>query len=364
MKIIENVDNVDVTINELITNYSLNRNFIKLLDNDKKLSKVFIEKLSNVKIITKFVQNIKYKIGQYVWFQTIYNDEPMLFLLQSIIDNNDNTPVLEIIDNKISFEKTGWKDKNSFVTMFSTLVTGYIKKYIDSKLLPSHEISSEYHPYGVIKNEDDLNKVILKKDFSNIDINRFSNYFPYETGPLLPDNTISYGYYRKWDCGLLEYNICFTLGRDSTDSNVVKCNNVSILADSTDSEFENNNKRYFRKESDKTIFNVTNSTKEVTLNGIKQTNRDSIVNSYFSTINFPIPFVDLNYMIFNSQCVIQQRNTTLKTIDSGVNSLVFINKTKRSISPLYVMKSYMTADGEKSGLLVNTFQCNIIGRWK
>jgi hypothetical protein len=52
---------------------------------------------------------------------------------------------------------------------------------------------------------------------------------------LEPDNTIVNGYYRKWDCGLIEYDIIFKLGYtgNKVEHNgfyfdEVKCNTVEL----------------------------------------------------------------------------------------------------------------------------------------
>lgn len=94
-------------------------------------------------------------------------------------------------------------------------------------------------------------------------------------------------------------------------------------------------------------------------------NRNDFVNSYSSEIVFEMPFKDNKYMIFGSDVRIQERNTDRMTIDSGLNTLVYTNKTAEKVSPVYIMyPENGNRNPRKSGLITNTFHCHIIGRWK
>lgn len=112
---------------------------------------------------------------------------------------------------------------------------------------------------------------------------------------------------RKWDNGLLEYDLTFRLGYVSSDiagKDLISANNLIV-------PHRNNNYLYFKDDSDYAMFNkggegyvVTSSSKQVNLN--------SYMNAYTGTIKFPEPFRDLNYMVFT---------TNVKNIETEAYSL-------------------------------------------
>ena len=98
---------------------------------------------------------------------------------------------------------------------------------------------------------------------SNRDNSREHYMFPSETRFLQTDDSIIGGYARRYDNGLLEYDIIFRLsygGRtevDGVDSDVIKCNSVNIRNTSTfgkDNVDYTGNERYFQTVDDYGIF--------------------------------------------------------------------------------------------------------------
>jgi len=100
---------------------------------------------------------------------------------------------------------------------------------------------------------------------------------------------------RKWDNGLLEYDMTFRLGYLSTDSqglDILSANN--LVAGRTPKNF-----LYFKTAGDYSIFNATGNNFSTTPT-TKQLNLNTRMNAYAGKIVFPEPFKDLNYMVFTS----------------------------------------------------------------
>jgi hypothetical protein len=104
---------------------------------------------------------------------------------------------------------------------------------------------------------------LLKSDLSNRDMNRERYFFPYETRFLQQDDYIIGGFARRYDNGLLEYDIIFRLsydGRETVDgvnSMRLKCNSVQIKNTSTfssDNADYTGNERFFQSVDDYGIF--------------------------------------------------------------------------------------------------------------
>ena len=101
----------------------------------------------------------------------------------------------------------------------------------------------------------------------------------------------------------------------------------------------------------------------------EQKNRNDIVNTYFAKINFPVKFIDLNYMIFSNSMLTQGYKDNMDLQPSS-NELIFCDKTRESVVAMNIMfendkKIGMTDyNAENGGLALNTFHCKIIGRYK
>lgn len=362
--------NIKVSPNEIFNKYTLNRNFLKLIENDQKISDLIVSIGDNIFNLQSYKFGYEYQLHDFCLYTETYNDTVLVFILQNIINNNRNKPILKIINNNISFIESGWDIKNSSSIFLASTINEYVNSLCKKQLYALHENDLSYHKYGKIRNLDDLESKILKKDFSNIDSNRSKYFYPNETIQLQPNNVIQSGYYKKWDSGLLEYDIVYKLSYVKSEINdyiqydVLKCNDVTINdsdSDVNDTSY-NENKKYFADNDAKTIFKF-NASGESIIDNIKQINRHKYVNAYSATIEFPIIFKDINYMIFDSNITNQVRNITSRTIDSASNKVVYLNKCRKSITPMYLMFD-LTDNPDNAGLLFNSFHCKIVGRWK
>lgn len=74
-------------------------------------------------------------------------------------------------------------------------------------------------------------------------------------------------------------------------------------------------------------------------------------------------FKDNKYMVFCSDVMSQDRDTADQSINPGANTMVFANKSAKSLTAIYVMYPKMgTAGASSSGITSNSFHCKLIGR--
>lgn len=363
--------------NELLNRYTINRHFSQLLANDLRLNELYENAATYGSGIRQFVEGTPYNKGDLIWIVMDRQNKPSeksLYLLQSQVDNNTTTPFLSAVElNQYSFEPSGWKDKNEYTTIYETSLSAQIMQEFVQYIDTYHQFEENYHKYGTLPNDKkQIDSKLLKNDFSNVDVNRKQVFFPNKTIHLAKDNVILNGVGRIWDNGLLEYEILFKLahaGIDTIDGvqyEVLSCNALNLKADKLAEAglSSADNSPYFADEEAYSIF-AKGGDKEIKLGSTIQKNRNDYANSYAGTIKFPVEFIDTNYMIFNSDVRSQERSVAHQTIDHGANTMVFVNKTTSSVTALYVLMPIdRVADGRKSGLVSNSFHCQVIGRWK
>lgn len=372
--ILDNTMHIANSSNELLNRHTINRNFKKLLENDLKLNMLYDAVIQNKVNIQEYTVGKTYNKGQLVWYacKNMYNDEWSLYLLESLRNNNNNEPKLIYNENnEVSFIESGWKDKNEYTTIIENGLSTMVVHDFVSKIDTYHEYDTNYHKFSKLTGDKAYNDTkLLLADMSNIDTKRSYNYFPYETVSLKSDNVIVRGFYRKWDNGLLEYDILFKLASvgiqniDGANYEILSCNTLTI----PDEDIEQN-KQYFSDLSAQQIFlnkdTNTDNDNDIRLEYTIQKNRNDYVNTYSATLIFPESFYDTNYMIFQSDIRCQERNTSTQTIDAGSNTMTYTNKKKNSIIALYVMfPDNQQYNARRNGLITNTFHCQIIGRWK
>lgn len=171
---------------------------------------------------------------------------------------------------------------------------------------------------------------LLLNDMTNIATERKKNFYPYFTGTMKADDVILDGSYRKWDNGLLEYDIFFKLSyvkqyyEYGSEYELLSCNTFRIADNDKDA-----NAKYFSDDAARDIFlNKDADSKSSKIESMMQVNRNDYVNTYSATIRFPEPFFNLNYMVFNSDIRCQERDTSKQTIDAGANAMTYANRKK------------------------------------
>lgn len=158
-----------------------------------------------------------------------------------------------------------------------------------------HELNTalSVHPSGKLGFNE---STVLYRDFDNISEDHKNIFYPYAIESFVQDKSVYHGYMRKWDNGLLEYDLTFKLGYISTD---IEDGMQLISANNLDVPYRNNNYLYFKTDEDMKMFNkggihFTNA------NGMRQVNLKAGVNAFSTKINFIEPFRDLDYMVFTS----------------------------------------------------------------
>jgi hypothetical protein len=357
---------VSVSGNEILYTHQINRNIRKLLENDKKLNELF-EKVNGSVAIHEYIEYYSYGIDDLIWF---YDETTgKLKILRSLRRNNTNKPYFK--DG--TYEGSGWKDENEEEDLDSFGIDKMVERLVNNKVL-SHESDTSFHKYGSLKNyEADVDAILMKNDLSNRNRGRSINFYPYRNYELESDNTIVNGYYRRYDNGLMEYDIIFRLGYrgvetiDGVDYDKIVCNDMDI--DITEEDYNRDNDKYFGANSqDYHIFAYQNGdSSNYSMNDtMTERNRNDYVNVYGGTIYFPVEFRDTRYMVFTNGMMSYDRNTSQMTIEPCANTMTFIDKRVDRISPMLIAFSNGNYDSKgsnsKNGCLVsNRFHCKIIG---
>lgn len=74
-------------------------------------------------------------------------------------------------------------------------------------------------------------------------------------------------------------------------------------------------------------------------------------------------FANNEYMVFCSDVMSQDCDTDQQTINPSPNTIIFTNKSSRSVTALYITQPKSgVSDPSKSGLVSNTYHCKIIGK--
>ena len=317
---LSNIYDIDVTSNEYISKQSLNRNIKKLWENDICLYNMY-NNLMNGAVIINYTSEKTYDYFQLVWYKCKFNNK--LYLLRSLVDGNTQNPdsLYDKEQEKLitDIDNSYWKNENEYKTILDYGIDKKIQTIARTFLQKHQNVIN--HKYGELSSYDDLDKHILRRDFSNIDSLRDENIYPYRTVDFSNNdkslsNVILHGYYREYSNKLVEYDIIFRVGYNGTETyggeefDNIQCNNLVLYNKSKSQnpmEYNENN-RYFLNTGDYSIFNYKNESKNnfsVLPKSIEH-NRNDYVNIYYATIQFPIYFKDLNYMIYNCNVLSQQ----------------------------------------------------------
>lgn len=409
-KIVKHYDGNDIASNELLVNIVLNRVFRKLFENDKELIVKADEINGGLYRVLPWDETKTYNKNDLVWYVDVYappakeeeynaavkeieenNSDPIiikqkikflqdrictvtLYLLRSLKNNNTSRPQRTLVDMVPLFDVSGWKNENPMGSIYTDFFEDFTVDNITRMLREAHETIQTYHKFGKLEKFDDIKEKILENKMPNIDPTRKKVFFANTTFALKESKTVISGSCRKWDCGLLEYDITYKLGdsdveysaynadgtvklRDDLDANYLRLGKRAV--ESLDEGDIYDNRRYYLNDDDSTIFVVANDA-TIAEAGITQHNINDKINSYCGTIKFDVPFIDTNYSIFPE--AISGAITAEENIVKNINSMVFVNKCRNSVTALLVIPNY--GGSEYRVLGENTFRCRITGRWK
>ena len=383
--ILRYTENLDVGSNEYATKYSVNRILQKLLENDRLLED-FYRQVFGQMMIYEYQSGETYAYNDIVWFLS-QDKEP--YILRCI--RSKTSADLRHWTKREPFESYGWKDLNPNIDIMLEFGLEQKLSLWIAKKIKEHQNDVEMHPLGKIsyggeKPSTDISTKIANADMSNLDASRQQTFFPYHTTYLKTSSTspIINGYCRKYDNGLLEYDIVFRLsyaGQQIVDqdyslnADVLSCNTLDLA--------DHINDKYFRATSDAQMFNsgsASSTQHESDIGETRQRFRNDFVNVYHANIDFAAaastaqtPFPKYmsgdSYMIFSGDVMCQCRDVSRQTIEPGANQLVFASKNPDSFSALLVTypdQKFSTPgyNASNGGLGANSFHCSLVGRWK
>lgn len=341
---------IDVAPNEYVTKYSFNRNFEKLLSNDFYLYSKYdagsreedLPEASALARAQTYNAHKTYDEGEYVFYKISKSDTKFYILRSNAIANTHKPTVrkslltgdLHVVNSDywtilgITSEKGNSRAKDE--------ADAYLVEK-KSSFQQSHEMNTEVlsaHPPGQLSMQKS-SKAFLTLE--NIEEDRKSFFYPSYLQSFVADSTVYSGYMRKWDNGLLEYDVIFRLGYISSDSDgvdVLCANNVAVSR-------RNNSFMYFKSGEDYNIFNRGGDGYAVT-NTSKQLNLNTQMNAYAGKIRFIEPFKDLNYMVFTSnykQVELEAYNIKNNAIEDYDRRLVLDGLAVAGTSPSAIFKT-------------------------
>ena len=298
---------IDIAPNEYVTKFSLNRNFEKLLSNDNYLYDKYgiaidstmsqEEKLKNIQTYNKLKT---YNAGEFVFYK-IQKDDTKFYILSSAQGPNTHKPLVNknIYTNELYvINSDWWKIVGINSTNDNSLQKDKADMYVNAnraQFESNHQFNTDdlsAHPTGKLSLTDSSK---LFTTIENIKEDRSKFFYPGYLESMVADDTTYYGYMRKWDNGLLEYDLTFRLGYISSDADgldLLSANNLVV-------KHRNRNFLYFQTDDDYKIFNQGGENYVVTSTS-KQVNLNEKMNAYTGKITFIEPFKDLNYMVFTS----------------------------------------------------------------
>ena len=380
-KIVPNVDNVDVSYNEpknLV--YTVNRAIRQLVENDLALYRKYVETFSGM-VIEPFdeekLRTTGYEEDTLVWFM---GDDMRLRVLRCVWPDNKTYPS----QDRGMYDDSGWHDQFEFLDILDFEVDQMISSTASQQFF-GHENDPDYHRFGKLsldkESPDYIEKKILLHDILNLDNTRKRIFFPPVTRFLDPDDSIIRGFYRRYDTGFIEYDIFFRLGYVDVKypekfgtMTILSCNNVRLnqieneLEGGSAGVYRENQKYFYGQSND--IFYRENGSEESysTVGQLVQMNRNDLVNTYFATLRFPIPFLDLDYSVQCENVMCQTYDG--KTMVPAANAMTFCDRTKSSIKAVYVtfpdrndpdyhVEGHNATTG---GICANSFHVKVAGR--
>lgn len=424
--LIYHVDDIGVASNELNLTYVANRNFLKLLDNDKRIMSNIDKVRNGIYRIMPWNSEATYSKNDFVWYTKTYvhplsgeafgkakgellniieenggewTDEyelsaqaisatyctTSLFLLRSTRNNNTAEPEMTIDQSFVGsggfmvplFDASGWHNENPMGTIYTDYFQVYLERLIDNHIYDIHvevKEGQDYHKFGILSAYSDMDVRVLKTDMSNLDPDRKGFLFPYHTWTLQGTNTILNGQARKWDCGLLEYTIEFKLGTDEEIVDAYNEDGTVRSIDQIDINYLNLRPRITQEDDELVYDNSNYYLDESDADIFKITGGSTRVmngiihqntNNKLNALLGTIRFPE-PFIDTNYTIFLQTPPTVClvggDTVEQNVNQMVFVNKSRKSVAALLIIPTY---EGSEPKLLyTNRFRMQVSGRWK
>ncbi len=120
-----------------------------------------------------------------------------------------------------NFIMSGWKNQNEFLNIIDMGISNVLSGKMQLKI-QNHQEDTTMHPLGKISldaaSSSYIGNKLLKRDLSNLRKMRKTTFFPNEVRKMEVDNSIIGGYFRKYDNGLMEYDIIFKFGSGEVET--------------------------------------------------------------------------------------------------------------------------------------------------
>lgn len=399
-KIVKHTKNLDVASNEYATKYSAQRIFNKLLENDRCLEEFYNKVFGNAQIY-QYQYGTEYKYNDLVWFVDKNRDLSILRFnrnstksLNSGFRNLNSWTRHSYVDGALQYTSPvqyGWVDLNPEIDILRDFGLDKAMSTFLTRAFKQHTDDETKHPYGKISYSGnlttDIENKIARSDLANVNSHRESTFFPYHTFYLAPgkDDPIMSGSCRRYDNGLLEYDLVFRLsyaGNQLVDSEYNIYSDV-LSANMLDLAKNNMDDSYYLAYNDASILMPRNvQIGEAEVGDTVQRNRNDYVNVYSAYIDFAdavgdnvfgldVKFKDSSsYMIFSSDVVCQDNDSNAGAMHLNPNQLCFCQKTPQSFCAFLVTYGKMSKttkagyNAAQGGLQSNSFHCKLVGTYR
>ena len=352
--------------NEALNVGSVNRVIEHLLKNDDLL----LEKLNasaGAKSVVLWTKGTVYHPGDVVVYVTATKTGVKMAYILACIANTHTEPTAALKNDLKELESCGWKlmhETTVYLNDQELLKTDVLQPAVEESIA-DHEGNNPH--YGtIIESTDDFEKLFLKNDLSNY----MSPKYPggaYKAGSRMVGkyDEQTGNYVVKSTDGVTEQEIRFSFNPEAN-------RNIEIL----------NNRYYWeynsvKEKSDSCIFSPFHgeSFKTIELtNGLTYRNlRVPGTNVFSCTIDFPIPFLDSTYMIFQSsytpnQFAFGQSASDLATLKDGnnavfVGNIMFTNKLPNQVTAILPIHTHFSQYGQYAVGVpwTNEFRITVVG---
>ena len=399
-KIVRHTKNLDVASNEYATKYSAQRIFNKLLENDHRLESFYNKVFGNAQIY-QYQYGTDYKYNDLVWFIDKNRDLSILRFNRTSIKSLDSKwqnlnqwSRHAYVNGALSYiapTQYGWTDLNPEIDILKDFGLDKAITTFLTRKFKQHTDDPAMHPYGKLSYSGglttDIDRKLARSDLANINPHRESIFFPYHTFYLDPkkDDPIMSGSCRRYDNGLLEYDLVFRLGYAGNQLVDQEYNIYSdvISANILDLGKNNMDESHYLTFGDAAIMMPKNvEISESEIGETIQRNRNDYVNVYSAYIDFAaavtknvygldVEFKDADsYMIFSSDIVCQDNDADTGAMQVNPNQICFCQKTKSSFCAFLVTYGKLSKvakpgyNAAKGGLQSNSFHCKLVGRYR
>ena len=334
---------------------SVNRVLEHLLKNDDLL-KAKLDEAGFTGTILSWSRSGSYNPGDLVCYMSYKTEPPIAYLLVCVKPTHVE-PVSVVTHDLKDLEDCGWKlihESMLYLTDQDLLISDVLDPAV-AAVVADHEASEWYHNGIRIESIDDFSKTFLKNDLSN-----------FRSKDLLKDDGTKTGATAEGSRLGTSFSPSFRSYTAHVSDGVTELEISFGFDEKANQDIEILNPRYFlqdnpvKDKSDAHIFGsyYAEETKDVTLNnGLTYRNiRIPGTNVFSAVIEFPEPFKDTSYTVFQSsylpnQFIFTQSASELVSRKQPicpvfVGNIMFTNKTPSSITAILPLHTHFSQYGQ------------------